>query len=359
MFGTYRTYLALAVMGQHLLGIPIIGRYAVVCFFILSGYLMTYIMHNSYGYSRSGVISFCANRAMRLYPTYWFVLLLSAILVLAYGNEATQAYRSVIFMPESISEWLCNLFFVYPAVFPGKVTPRLSPPTWALTVELFYYGVIAIGASRSKAAANSYLIISVLYFTYTYIAGLGNEWRYSSIFAGSLAFSLGSVIYHHRGQLINLVRPLQKGSVISFLLVLFLLNPLCALIVETFWNLSVLDFSFYLNYLISFITICLLIEGKIPYIRQEIDKFIGDYSYPLYLMHWQAGLLSSYLIFNEPIRGLSSRSVMSFLLALFIASAISSICVFFIDRPIEAVRTRIKKRANKAKEATACNRASS
>ncbi len=44
MFGTYRTYLALLVVVQHIGGIPVIGGYAVFGFYILSGYLMTLIM---------------------------------------------------------------------------------------------------------------------------------------------------------------------------------------------------------------------------------------------------------------------------------------------------------------------------
>ena len=54
MFGTYRTLLALMVVALHLGGYRVMGAYAVFGFYILSGYLMTLIMHVSYGYSTSG-----------------------------------------------------------------------------------------------------------------------------------------------------------------------------------------------------------------------------------------------------------------------------------------------------------------
>jgi peptidoglycan/LPS O-acetylase OafA/YrhL len=43
MFGSYRTFLAVLVIANHIGGISEIGRYAVYGFFVLSGYLMTYI----------------------------------------------------------------------------------------------------------------------------------------------------------------------------------------------------------------------------------------------------------------------------------------------------------------------------
>jgi peptidoglycan/LPS O-acetylase OafA/YrhL len=61
MFGTYRTYLALIVVVHHLLSVPVIGHYAVHGFFILNGYLMTYIMCRPYGFTANGIKTFAIN----------------------------------------------------------------------------------------------------------------------------------------------------------------------------------------------------------------------------------------------------------------------------------------------------------
>lgn len=71
MFGTYRTLLAVMVIFLHLGGMPVIGGYAVFGFYILSGYLMTLIMHKNYGYTRDGVARYAINRFLRIYPIYW------------------------------------------------------------------------------------------------------------------------------------------------------------------------------------------------------------------------------------------------------------------------------------------------
>jgi len=52
MLGLLRTTLAIMVMSYHLfVGILPLGTYAVFGFYVISGYLMTLVMHESYGYS--------------------------------------------------------------------------------------------------------------------------------------------------------------------------------------------------------------------------------------------------------------------------------------------------------------------
>ena len=149
MFGFYRTFLALLVVAHHLLNLTIIGHYAVHGFFILSGYLMTFVMHNSYGYRIEGKIFFAINRILRLFPIYWFVLFLSILIIMYWGEESSSQYRQFIFLPNSFSAIFQNFSLIYLHWFPGSVSPRLSPPTWALTVELIFYFLIALGVSKT------------------------------------------------------------------------------------------------------------------------------------------------------------------------------------------------------------------
>ncbi len=78
MFGTYRTFLALMVVALHLGGLSM-GGYAVFGFYVLSGYLMTLIMQNNYGYSALGFYKYALNRFLRIYPIYWVSIVFSAI----------------------------------------------------------------------------------------------------------------------------------------------------------------------------------------------------------------------------------------------------------------------------------------
>ena len=86
MFGVLRTTLALMVMAFHLFaGIAPLGKYAVFGFYVISGYLMTLVMNDTYGHTWSGRYAFALNRLLRLYPQYWAAATFSIVLILG-GN---------------------------------------------------------------------------------------------------------------------------------------------------------------------------------------------------------------------------------------------------------------------------------
>jgi len=343
MFGFYRTWLALAVMAHHLVGVPLIGHYAVHGFFILSGYLMTYVVINTYGGSAKGFLSFCINRAMRIYPAYWVILTCSVVLVVCLGGDYCSSYRASFYLPDTISVWLGNISLVYPSFFPGEITPRLSPPTWALTVELFYYVAIALGVTGSWTRTKVLLVLSVMYFASTYVLDLDYVWRYNNIAAGSLAFALGGVIYYKKEDFIAFLCKF-KGFSPLFLLFLFTLNPIIAVCIDRFLGVDVDSFSFYLNYLLNFLIISSLINQKIPLLSRKVDKFIGDFSYPIYLMHWQVGALVSYILYDEAVRGFTPAGLMSFTLSVILCAIFSWFVIRFVDEPIERIRAIVRNK---------------
>jgi len=78
--GSIRLFLAIAVVGSHAVALDfdiMPGKAAVQAFFIISGFYMSLILNEKY--KRSGLFVFYTNRFLRLFPTYWFVLLLSLI----------------------------------------------------------------------------------------------------------------------------------------------------------------------------------------------------------------------------------------------------------------------------------------
>ena len=81
MFGIFRTFLAVNVILLHIFNVPTLGNYSVFAFFILSGFLMTLVVNENYGFSISGFSKFWINRFLRLYPVYLTIIFITFLLL--------------------------------------------------------------------------------------------------------------------------------------------------------------------------------------------------------------------------------------------------------------------------------------
>lgn len=358
MFGTYRTCLAIAVVVHHLISIPILGHYAVHGFFILSGYLMTYIMINSYGYSFYGIRSFTTNRFLRLYPSYWAILAITIAAIYILGEDNSSSYRAFVYYPDSFLSIIQNISLLYFDMFPGSVSPRLSPPTWALTIEIIFYILIALGISRSKQLTGFWFLASIGYMSFTHIFNLDYSYRYDVVIAGTLPFSVGAMIFHYYDDpRLSFIRNINQ-NVVFMLCFLFIFNSGIAAVGEKMnFSDAVFSWSFYVNYIINAMLIIYLIDGRIPYISRDLDSQIGNYSYPIYLSHWLAGFIASMIIWGEPVRGFNIQGIVSLLVALVICFLVSFFVIKFIDLPVERLRQKIKRKANSEMDSNTKGRA--
>ena len=346
MLGLVRTTLALMVMVNHLfIGISPLGGYAVFGFFIISGYLMTLIMHESYGYTWFGRLSFAVNRFLRLFPQYWASAAISVLLIYFLGSETVVDYHKTMFLPTTIKEYISNISLIYPTWFPGDFKPRLVPTTWALTIEIFYYFLICLGLSKNFNRVKVWFLLSVLYVFASFIPGVPpvNTYPFAS---GSLPFSIGSAIYFISKN--NEVYQLYLKSKISTRLVFILM-----LVNGFIWTalsktpIGWIEFGGYLNLLVCTLLIYGVVKGgKIFQINKPLDNFIGDFSYPVYLLHWQIGLIVSLYMYGEAFHEYSVRGGINLMVTLVPVCLLSIIFMFIIDKPIQLIRSRIK--ANKA-----------
>lgn len=337
MFGTYRTLLALMVVGYHLGGIPDIGAYAVFGFYTLSGYLMTLIMSKNYGYTWSGKTKYAINRILRIYPIYWVSIAFSAVLVFYVGEDFSSDYHQAIYFPHSLFEFFRNMVLF----FPFAESPRLSPPAWALTVEIFFYIIIGFGISKNRKVVTCWFGLSIVYHMAVIL--LGGDWpaRYYSIPAASLPFATGALIYHFKNNF--LIRISIIGGTIQYHLPVILFGSILLN-----WSLGYLTghtmgFFFYTNYCLCALMIIVLADRKsLPFISKKFDKFMGALSYPMYLVHYQVGLV---IIVIFGMAGLEFKRPDLFLMfsaipLIFLASWVFAKAV---EQPIELIRTRVKR----------------
>lgn len=338
--------LAFWVMLFHLLPIPVIGGYAVFAFFILSGFLMTTIMHESYGFTTVGVKKYAINRFLRLYPMYWAACATSIIAIIAIGAEYSGLYHAALFIPSDITAVLSNFTMIFPAFMPNEITPRLSPATWALTVEICFYILIALGISKTFKRTLIWLGCGISYYAISYILGLGNEYRYSAIIAASLPFSLGAFLYFKKEEIFNLLKFLKVSHPVTIML-LYVGNAMVFTFIAHYGLVGsksiITEIGKYLNILFSVLVVASLFYRGHEICNKKLDKSIGDYSYPLYLLHWQCGLFASYLLYQSPSRDFTQEGIISFILASVFVIALSYILIILIDDSISKMRNRIRE----------------
>lgn len=345
MFGVYRTVLALFVVLQHLGGIPVIGQYAVQGFFVLSGYLMTYVMHNSYGYTGSGRIAFATNRFLRLFPSYWAALVLSVIVITVIGAASAAQFHPSMRIPDKPQGWLSNLTMIYPSVHPNTVSPRLSPATWALTIELVFYAAICLGASSNRRLTIAWVGVGVAYHVVINTMGFGNGARYFAIPGGSLPFALGALLYFFKDRL-SLFSPAAKidGNLAGALICIVpVILAIAAIGAEGAGNERIATLCYYLNMAAAMASVAILqgLSGS-----KQVDRVIGDLSYHLYILHWIVGMVVFVAILGVPSSDTYAGPVFPpLLLTIGLCIAISLALTRFIDRPIEQLRKRVKSRS--------------
>jgi len=318
------------VVFQHLGHVAVLGVFAVFGFYTLSGYLMTLILHASYGYSSAGVLRYALNRFLRIYPIYWAACLISIALVLWLGADRTASFKDSIFLPEGIESTLRNLFIV----FEVDTMPRLTPPAWALTVELFYYACIGLGLSRTRQLTLFWFAASALYTAYVNLMHLPWGYQYFLIPAASLPFSTGALIYHYKDRMLEALPLLRARLAPVTLFAVVLLNFAVSQRLGTLKT-----WGFLLNYASNAVLVLSLAgRSDLPGISRRVDARLGEFSYPIYLIHFQAGLL----LIGVGV-GWRRGEIRFALASLPLIFGFAWLLSAFVERPIERLRRRVKK----------------
>lgn len=338
MFGLLRTLLAFFVVIGHLFGPGLLGNYAVFGFYILSGYLMTTIMHRTYGFTIEGRKNYVINRFLRIYPAYWFSLSLSIVILLLFGKEIT-AYHSAIYLPNSLGAGLRNILLF----LSFEDLPRLSPSTWALTIEIFFYLAIGVGVSKNKFITIIWFVASIVYTLFSLFA-MPDDWtaRYFTIRAASLPFSLGAMMYHYKNGIQSFFQKYSLNQPILWF-VLVCLNCCGSFFLEAKYKIPItLTVGLYINLMLMAILIQSLMKASFPFVSKKTDGLLGKLSYPIYLTHWQVAAVLHVTVFPSYWRGMTLQGAAFLLFSLCLVILLSLLMSSIIDPPIEKLRKRVK-----------------
>lgn len=322
--GFFRYLLSLFVLLGHLkinVGSYFPGSMAVICFYLLSGYAMTKLIHKHY-FSVKKIWWFYLDRFLRLYPQYFFYLFLSLLvyyqfigLCCLYVSEVTllKTFLNLLIVPLNVY-WFFSL-----------ETASIIPQASSLGLEIIFYIILPW-----ILLAKKYVILGTNFLSLFVAAVALTGYIDSDIFGYRLLpgvlwiFLLGSWLAKKEYIFVGIN---YLFAIIGYYLILsqrslYVLN----------WNKEI-----YLAVIITVPIIALLAHFSSKHLK-KIDSIFGHISYGIFLNHI---LLREVLKHYIP----DYQSSMPFVILMIVFSTLLGCLTYiFIEKPFRKIQLCIRNR---------------
>jgi peptidoglycan/LPS O-acetylase OafA/YrhL len=332
--GIFRLILAISVVSAHFenhFSLNLIGGLlAVQSFYLISGFYMAMIIR-SYQIKK-----FMLSRFLRIYPSYFVVLSMSAIFLLWQNNLEFNKY---MLLPNLTLIGLDASHFVkweggqmeLVRNFQVDVAPLISyivvPQAWTLSLEILFYIYIAFFNKQKKLlllTLTGSLVVRFLLYVNNYNI---DPWSYR-FFPNEIAiFLVGYYIYTFR----QVFRSKLVNNVLLSLLMI------CTLSLYNF--VSVIHFDSKYDVFINIFYLA-LVATSLPYLhllgnKIRFDNFLGKISYGVYISHiFVISLVSEFYLTSNIV--LNSIMIYAFSITLGIG------LYYLVDRNVNKLRVGLK-----------------
>lgn len=344
--GIIRILLAIIVVIHHSNApfryIHLSAALAVQAFFVISGFYMTLVLKEKYINRNNSYFLFIFNRFLRIYPTYWLILIITIVLSYFWFYNGFQSgfriYQSHyhysqngIFLyagPIDILRDFTILFRSdYLQINENLRQQLLLGQAWTLIVELLFYLAAPFIVKRIRVIIPLFLVSLSLHFLIGHYTLIHNFPMTESFFPAVLFyFLLGSLSFY-------LYKTIEKRSIsrkISFS------------ITAGFVFLTVIYGYLPAQQIFYIIALSLAIPFIFLYSKKnKFDRLIGELSYPLYLSHTTVFLAIS----NSPLKSLDRSRIG--ILTIIMSIAVSVLIVQYFEKYIESWRqSKFKQNKN-------------
>jgi peptidoglycan/LPS O-acetylase OafA/YrhL len=355
-FGGLRFALALTVVLSHSWFLTFseknfiqdigIGNFAVMGFFILSGFIISEAVDSFYA---NRAAAFTANRVLRLIPPYWMAAVVSIAAHCATYRYGTLKLIDYDTPPTDVMFSFDNMLIQITAIIPvfnfNKFLPQIEwyyfvRYAWAIFVEFVFYFSVAICMAvwpimRSLMSLRAYLALCgigalSIHIINECVRPLHESFRFVPYFV------LGASLYWA-----TVRRDKPALSVVALCYVL---------IAVQFTRYTQGQMPFYSDWWSGlskpevFVPTAIMLtmpfivwwlsEVKLNSIGQRRDSYLGDLSYPLYLNHYAVTVVAYSF---APARAPSVQ-----LIAIIASILLSWILQIIIERPMKAIRDKLR-----------------
>jgi len=353
--GLLRLLLAVSVVLVHTRGCfgfrPLGAAEAVQAFYMISGFYMAMILTEKYRGPGSSRL-FLTNRFLRIYPIYWITALLSIFAWMTCyaltGQAGPLAARVSIGLPGCVALGLSNalIFGQDATLFTGvnaqgglhltsncwTSNPPVSefllvPQAWSLGVELLFYLCAPFLVRRSPRSIITVILASLLLrcFIYHQLGWTHDPWTYR-FFPTELAFFLaGSLAYKLYCRIRT--KTLSSGMLLPGM-ALFFLTCLGYQFAPA-WGGGGIVIKQWIFYVLVWVAIPWLFAASKD---SRTDRYLGELSYPLYIVHFLAVWFLPPLLLQIGI----TQSAPLWVLAASLSLSVG--LIHFVSNPLEGIR---------------------
>ena len=347
--GFFRFFLAALVAYSHFgLHLPVnLGVSAVICFYFISGYLISQSYNRFKQKSVNPKTSFYIDRIIRLYPAY--ILVFFATLVFNnFDKDSQYSIFKLVYWSTPFSE-LTIIFNNY-SLITNLVSSGVVPPSWSLGTEVQFYILLPflMMLSVHLRVALLFLMI-VLQFSVFFASGSLNDYfptcsdfsylkcgrEFSDLFGYRFLtfvlaiFLLGNIAYecHVKN---SIPKKIFSSAIAIYYAGFFLIYPYAGEIS----NQMLFEIFIGVMLLVPFSTL-ILINMQTSNVVSVYDTVLGKLAYPLFLTHFLAyGVAGD--VFGD-------RDVNNFIYAqAFVISVLLSFIVLLFQEAIDRARYKYR-----------------
>jgi peptidoglycan/LPS O-acetylase OafA/YrhL len=323
----------------------VVGGRAVVFFYIVSGFLMSYVLDSKYPRTKAGTYQFYKSRFLRIYPLWWAVVVFSTVTVsAAWLHRSLPGVFSAIFLFGS--DWLVP-FAHYPEAYFGFF-PLKTDIGWTLGAEMTFY-LLAPWLLRSDRLAVAALVGSMAVRIVVFFVVGPQTPAFSTYIIWSYFFLPSTFMFFMLGHLARRVPYIEAAG----------RWPAFAILIAAAWFVSRNDWTpasdwFPINDYVAAVLFALALPGVFAATKNiRLSNWLGDLTYPLYLTHHltMTALFGIWAFVGEPgvkfvhfAKSFSSPSTTA--LVLFVLVAITCLPVALIvhvlvELPLRFVAVRV------------------
>ncbi|SDD62664.1 Peptidoglycan/LPS O-acetylase OafA/YrhL, contains acyltransferase and SGNH-hydrolase domains [Mucilaginibacter pineti] len=321
--GSIRFILAFTVILFHITKLVFLGHFAVCCFFILSGYWITFMYQKKYVKFKNPLFVFYISRIWRLFPVFLLFNLLGGVFTYFYNPGIFQALST--FSALKITGYIFSNIFLLGF---NHITPVFLIPAWSLDIEFQFYLIYpALLSWLCKLNYKAFIGVILLAVLINLVFAKG---FISKTLLYYIAFFLIGILIYLKNLTFN--KNIESGALILFVLILATNYLIPGLRKITVGN-NATDYNMYLNETLPLLIIP-AISNSVRIKSSKFDRLLGDISYVMYLCHWV--LIIPY---NFYIKGISfSQRVPYSLVYLVLTLLLSYIIYKYYDKPIDSYR---------------------